>query len=342
LVVGGWWLVDSPQSRPTTNEIIGINLKRQGFQLPDWKEFESIKGIDIEQAIKQITDRRILESIPDWMDEAGVMGMGEEKWAAEIRALNVPAQMVLRVNTLKIGTIGLKKELAAVGWNTTEAKLTPDALVCDRRGNIFATEAFKKGFFEVQDAGSQCIAPYLDVEPGMRVIDACAGAGGKTLQLATLMQNKGKIIAMDTEEWKLDELKKRAKRNGIHIIETRLIDSTKVIKRLHDSADRLLLDVPCSGIGVLRRNPDSKWKLNPIFLTEVQQLQARILRDYSKMLRSGGKMVYATCSILPKENEEQVVKFLQENPQFSLEKEQKITPAQHGFDGFYMASLGQK
>jgi 16S rRNA (cytosine967-C5)-methyltransferase len=320
-------------------QLVGINLMRQGEVLPDWKEFANISALDAVQEIKDVTDRRILQSIPDWMDEVGVTSMGEDTWTQELVALNQPASMVLRVNTLKIGTIGLKKELAAVGWNTLETSLTPDALVSERRGNIFATEAFKKGYFEVQDAGSQCIAPYLDVEPGMRVIDACAGAGGKTLQLACLMQNKGKIIAMDTEEWKLEELKKRAKRNGIHIIETRLIDSTKTIKRLHDSADRLLLDVPCSGMGVLRRNPDSKWKLNPTFLTEVQQLQQRIIRDYSKMLRSDGKMVYATCSIIPNENENQVAHFLKENETFSLLKERKISPAQHGFDGFYMALL---
>jgi 16S rRNA (cytosine967-C5)-methyltransferase len=322
-------------------QLVGINLIRQGETLPEWNEFQPIKHLNIPEATAQITQQAIQQSIPDWMDQAGTQGLGAAAWATEIAALNIPALMILRANTLKIGADGLKKELAAAGWETTHTSLTPDALVSNRRGNIFATEAFKKGLFEVQDAGSQCIAPYLDVQPGMRVIDACAGAGGKTLQLACLMQNKGKIIAMDTEEWKLEELKKRAKRNGIHIIETKLIESTKTIKRLHDTADRILLDVPCSGIGVLRRNPDSKWKLNPQFLNEVQQLQQRIIRDYSKMLRTDGKMVYATCSILPTENENQITQFLKENPHFNLQKQQILRPSTHGFDGFYMAQLSK-
>ena len=140
----------------------------------------------------------------------------------------------------------------------------------EERQNIFTRQQFKDGLFEVQDAGSQLIAPFIQPLSGQRVIDACAGGGGKTLHLAALMQNKGRIIALDTEAWKLDELKKRARRAGASdIIETRVIDSSKVIKRLENSADRVLLDVPCSGLGVLRRNPDAKWKLSPEFIEEV-------------------------------------------------------------------------
>jgi 16S rRNA (cytosine967-C5)-methyltransferase len=192
---------------------------------------------------------------------------------------------------------------------------------------------------EVQDAGSQCIAPFLKASPGMRVIDACAGAGGKSLHLAALMENKGSIISMDTEAWKLEELRKRARRNGVHIIQARPIESSKTIKRLHGTADRLLLDVPCSGLGTLRRNPDAKWKLSLDFLDKVRTTQAEILRSYSKMLRPGGQMVYATCSILPSENERQVERFLSENPNFKLLEDRKILPSEHGFDGFYMARL---
>ena len=173
----------------------------------------------------------------------------------------------------------------------------------------------------------------------MRVVDACAGAGGKSLHLAALMKNKGTLISLDTEGWKLEELKKRARRNGVHIIETRAIESTKTIKRLHNSADRLLLDVPCSGIGVLRRNPDAKWKLAPEFLDNVRTIQAKILADYSKIIKIGGQLVYATCSILPSENELQVQKFLAENANFKFIAERKVSPAEDGFDGFYMARL---
>jgi 16S rRNA (cytosine967-C5)-methyltransferase len=216
----------------------------------------------------------------------------------------------------------------------------PDALILEERQNIFTRQQFKDGLFEVQDAGSQLIAPFLQVKPGMRVIDACAGGGGKTLHLAALMQNKGRIIAMDIESWKLDELKKRARRAGAsNNIETRLIDSSKVIKRLENSADRLLIDVPCSGLGVLRRNPDAKWKLSPEFIQEVKATQQSILNDYCDMLKTGGVMVYSTCSILPEENEDQVQMFLEHHKgQFELEAQRMILPSE-GFDGFFMARL---
>ncbi|MCY7409890.1 MAG: hypothetical protein LH473_06420, partial [Chitinophagales bacterium] len=169
-------------------------------------------------------------------------------------------------------------------------------------------------------------------------IDACAGGGGKTLHLAALMQNKGLIIAMDNVQWKLDELKHRARRGGATIIERRLIDSTKVIKRLHNTADCVLLDVPCSGIGVLRRNPDAKWKLNLEYIERVKKQQEEILNNYAAMVKGGGKLIYATCSILNAENEEQVKKFLSTHKEFSLEEEKRIFPSE-GFDGFYMARM---
>lgn len=173
----------------------------------------------------------------------------------------------------------------------------------------------------------------------MRVIDACAGAGGKSLHLAAIMQNKGKVLCLDIEDWKLTELRKRASRNKIKIIETRHIDTNKVIKRLQESCDRLLLDVPCSGLGVLRRNPDAKWKINAGLLEKMKSFQRDILKRYSTMLRPGGLMVYATCSILPSENSKQIAYFCDEHRHFQLEEEKIISPALSGFDGFYMARL---
>ena len=164
----------------------------------------------------------------------------------------------------------------------------------------------------MQDLGSQKIGPFLKIEPGQRVIDACAGAGGKSLHLACLMKNKGKIIALDIYDRKLDELRTRAKRNGVDIIETRLIENTKVIKRLEKAADRVLLDVPCSGLGVLRRNPDKKWKVNGADIDRLTELQWQILTGYSDMTKPGGYLVYATCSLLPSENERQVQRFMSE------------------------------
>jgi 16S rRNA (cytosine967-C5)-methyltransferase len=203
---------------------------------------------------------------------------------------------------------------------------------------------FKEGHFELQDASSQTIAPFLEVKPGMRVVDACAGAGGKALHLAALMENKGQIIAMDIYQNKLYELKRRAKRNGAHNIETRWIENSKAIKKLHGKIDRLLIDAPCSGLGVLKRNPDAKWKLQSEFLATIQKTQADILERYAKMVAPQGKMVYATCSILPSENQKQIKRFLETDigKTFELEAEDTLLPSKTGFDGFYRARLMRK
>lgn len=349
-----WWkllhaVLPEPKSKPDPAgfveadwiRLLGANLVLKGQHLPDWGEFRELTSAVIlknKNKLETEGERSILESIPDWMDEIARAEMGGQ-WDAEIHALNQVAPIVLRVNSLKVKKEEVQNMLNQRGWDAKPANLAPDALVLGQRGNVFVSPMFKNGFFEVQDAGSQCIAPFLRAEPGMRVIDACAGAGGKTLHLAALMKNKGSIISMDTDPRKLDELRRRARRNGVHIVQTRPIESSKTIKRLRESADRLLLDVPCSGLGTLRRNPDAKWKLSPEFIENVKVTQAKILREYSTMLRSGGLMVYATCSILPSENEEQVRCFLNENPGFRLLEERKISPASDGFDGFYMALL---
>ena len=153
------------------------------------------------------------------------------------------------------------------------------------------------------------------------------------------MKNKGKVLCLDTESWKLEELRKRAKRNRVDIIETRPILNNKTIKRLFQRCDRLLLDVPCSGLGVLRRNPDAKWKVDRAYIEKVKLLQKQILMQYSEMLKPGGKLVYATCSILPSENSKQIAYFCTEQAHFQLEEESFISPAESGFDGFYMARL---
>ena len=309
-------------------------------EFPDWEE---LKGVNRKKILERYeilkTTRKVRESIPDWMDEMGEKELGA-RWEKELEALNQEASVVLRVNTLKISRNGLQKQLAEEESIVTNApEEFPDALLLEERQNIFTRQQFKDGLFEVQDGGSQLIAPFLQVKPGMRVIDACAGAGGKTLHLAALMQNKGRIIALDTEEWKLEELKKRGRRAGVANIETRLIESSKTIKRLESSADRLLLDVPCSGLGVLKRNPDAKWKLSIEFIDRVKELQQHILTDYSTMLKSGGLMVYSTCSLFPSENENQVATFLEKQEgKFELIEQKSVFPSE-GFDGFYMALI---
>lgn len=284
--------------------------------------------------------RKVRESIPDWLDRLGEEELGDA-WDAELKAMNQPADVFIRVNTLLTSLPQLQKLLVEEGIETEQVAGVMDALRLKKRSNIFRTSAFQNGLFEVQDAGSQLISEFLDVQSGMRVIDACAGAGGKSLHIATQMKNKGKVISMDIEEWKLMELKKRAKRQQISSIETRLIEP-KTIKRLQNSADRLLLDVPCSGLGVLRRNPDTKWKMNEAFIEQIKETQAEIIQQYVSMLKPDGQLVYATCSILPSESEVQVQKFLEKNTDFQLIEEKRTSPAKDGFDGFYMAKLSRR
>ncbi len=315
----------------------------KGIELPDWKYFEDTPVRRIKGKFDECQKtRKIKESIPDWMDEIAVKELGEAVWTREIEAMNQKAEVILRVNTLKIDITTLQKFLKKEEIFTEKVRDNPTALRLTERKNVFLTEAFKRGYFEVQDASSQLVAPFLDVKPGMRVIDTCAGAGGKTLHLASIMENKGQIIALDIYGGKLAQLKKRAKRAGVHNIDTRVIENTKVIKKLKDSADAVLIDAPCSGIGVLRRNPDSKWKLQPEFLDNIKKTQLEILNSYSRMVKVGGKLVYATCSILPSENEKQVENFLNSNKNFNFIAEKKVSPSKSGFDGFYMAILERK
>jgi len=312
----------------------------KGYPLPDWPQLHGVPERRIKGKFDELQKIRVFkESIPDWMDELCIKELGEKHWTKEAEALNQQAEVILRTNTLKTNKEILQKKLAEEGIETVTIDGYNDALKLVERANVFRTECFKNGFFEVQDASSQLVAAYLDVKPGMRVIDTCAGAGGKTLHLSALMQNKGQIIATDIYESKLKKLKIRTRRAGAHNITTKVLDSTKVMKKMRGTADRVLIDAPCSGIGVLKRNPDSKWKLQPEFVEKIIKTQAEILENYSKLVKVGGKMVYATCSILPSENENQVKAFLKNNPNFTILKDHKVSPFKTGYDGFYMALL---
>ena len=313
-------------------------------ELPDWQEFDQIKVAELRKRNSMEKTPEVANSFPDWLHLLGKDEFGDQ-WTPLMNALNKPAEVFLRTNTLKTNRDELITELAKEeidGEKVESSDFTfPVCIRLKKRKNVFITAAFRKGLFEMQDAASQQVACLLQVEPGLRVVDACAGAGGKSLHLAALMKNKGKIISMDIHEWKLKELKTRAARGGVDIIETKLIEGSKTIKRLENSFDRVLLDVPCSGLGVLRRNPDTKWKLTITEIERLQNLQKEIISDYSKLCKPGGAMVYATCSILHRENEEQVKWFLAtpEGAKWKLETEIRVWPQRHGFDGFYGARL---
>lgn len=336
-----WYLVIGEieeQDAERYTKVVGIYLQNKEVEFPEWFTPEIPEGKTIESnKAKYSNDLRYTASIPDWLNELGQEELGAD-WQKEISALNQTADVVLRVNTLKIEKKKLILLLKKEGVEVEELPDFPDALVLKKRRDLSQLKTFKNGFFEVQDASSQLVAPYTQAKAGMTVIDACAGAGGKSLHLAAQMENKGKLYSMDIEEGKLIELDKRIKRAGCRII-TPLLIQEQEMGELKDRADVLLIDAPCSGLGVMRRKADTKWKLRLEKIEEYKKMQRQILDDYHLMLKSGGALVYVTCSILPSENEKQVEQFLAKNEgKYTLEEERKVLPSE-GFDGFYMARL---
>ncbi|MEM8593907.1 MAG: RsmB/NOP family class I SAM-dependent RNA methyltransferase [Pseudomonadota bacterium] len=297
-------------------------------------------GEQLVSRIQTLTDQPVLlDGCPDWLDQLGGEQLGE-RWVTERATMALAPTRFIRANTLKTSRDELREALQQESIETENVNDVPSALKVVSDSALFKSDAFQAGRFEQQDAGSQLVAHALDVQPKMRVVDACAGAGGKTLALAALMQSKGRLLALDTEDYKLDTLKQRAKRAAAHNVETRVITSSKVIKRLKESADRVLLDVPCSGSGVFRRNPDAKWQNDVLTqLPKLTALQGDILMRYSNMVKDGGVLMYATCSIFPIENEQQVSAFLATRSDFELLEEVSISPAETGFDGFYWATM---
>ncbi len=281
----------------------------------------------------------IQASVPDWLFEVGAREFGAD-WPGLLAALNQPADVFLRANSLHTTAGALKADLALQGIEAEEVPGLPDALRLKERRKLGNSTAFCNGLFEIQDAASQHVAPLLQVAPGQVVVDACCGAGGKTLHLAALMKNKGRLLALDVRDKPLHALAERAKRASISIIELGVLDKEQVHTDLFATADRVLLDTPCSGLGTLRRNADVKWKMTAKEVARLTRVQARILRDYSQFVKPGGKLVYATCSLLPDENERQVQAFLAEHgAAWTLEQELQLRPDREGFDGFYAARL---
>lgn len=247
------------------------------------------------------------------------------------------AEVFIRRNPLKVNQKKFESALAEEG---IEHKHVFDfCYQLLERKNVFQSKAFKQGYFEMQDGASQSVAPFMDLEPAMRVADTCAGAGGKTLHLAALMENKGKIVAMDIHLRRLEELKKRSRRAGAHNIEIKEIQGSKTFKRMKDSFDRVLIDAPCSGTGTYRRKPEAKIFFEKEELKRLHAIQAEILESHARLLKKGGKLTYATCSVLPSENQKQVEAFLQKHSDFKLEDEKSFFVAEQGFDGFYMAKM---
>ena len=327
-----------PENKQEWMKMIAIQWIIQEEFVPDWEEFDTLSDKDILERYRSINDRSIKQSIPDWLDEAGQKDHGQA-WDAIISKLNTEANLFIRCNTLKTDSDTLisilKKEgIDAVGTNLENClKVYP-------KKKLTHLKSYRSGFYEVQDLSSQMISIALEPENESLIIDTCAGAGGKTLHLAALMKNSGKIIATDIYQNKLETLQVRAKRASAENIITASMNEFFLQKYEHQ-ADQVLMDVPCSGIGTLRRSPHIKWRFDPEQMKKTLEIQAELLKNYSKLCKKGGFLNYSTCSIMSVENENQIANFLNSVDGESFEKvtERLIVPNEMDADGFYFAKL---
>jgi 16S rRNA (cytosine967-C5)-methyltransferase len=261
-------------------------------------------------------------SLPLWLIERLIAIYGEEATRALTSASRQPPPVTLRVNTLKApDREALRARLCSEeDIHPEPCSLSPLALTLAPHTRVMFSNAFREGWFEIQDEGSQLLGLLCGVKPGDKVVDACAGAGGKTLLLAAQMQNKGTLWALDAYAHRLEELKPRARRAGVHNTHIEAIegqDGKHRLDRLRGQADVVLIDAPCSGTGSLRRNPDGADRLTPERLASLAKLQGEILDQYAQLVRPGGRLVYATCSVLPDENQQVVAAFLARTPYFT-------------------------
>lgn len=292
---------------------------------------------------KYLRIRKIRESITDWMDETGVKQLGESTWEGIVHFMNTDPVVFIHVNTARVSVNELYDQLQTEDISAEILDDVPGAIQLKEYRNVFSMQAFQEGLFEVQDRSSQEVGLFCNVRPGQIVIDACAGAGGKTLHMASAMKNSGKIYAMDTVDSKLKTLRERCTRAKVDIVETKHINSPDDLKVFSSKADVLLLDVPCSGTGVLRRNPDAKWRIDEVDLQRLHNLQKSILKDYAAMVKQGGTLVYSTCSVFPSEGEDQAAWFTTTfADQWMLEEEKRVGCDEHLGDGFYMARWKRK
>jgi 16S rRNA (cytosine967-C5)-methyltransferase len=292
--------------------------------------------------------------MPDWL----LPLLSPRLDTAELMALLEPAPLDLRINLLKATREEAAAALAAEGLEATPTPFSPWGLRIEGRRQVTTGPAFRAGLIEIQDEGSQLVAALTGARPGLRIADLCAGAGGKTLALAMMMQNRGQLVACDVSAARLDAAVRRLRRAGVHNVERHPIESgDKWSKRRAGTFDRVLVDAPCTGTGTWRRNPDARLRLTEADLAELLPKQAAILDQAATLVRIAGRLVYATCSLLSEENEDQVTAFLTRHPGFALVPLARaweggappnpgdflsLTPARHGTDGFFAAVIERR
>jgi 16S rRNA (cytosine967-C5)-methyltransferase len=361
-----WWLAD----KQTPRLLVGASLLLDGGGMVDVEttftggSFGPAPLAPSEQlALRRLQGRTLNHAsmpdavrleMPDWLLPLLSTRFG----AAELTALLEPAPLDLRVNLLKATREEAAAALAAEGLEATPTPFSPWGLRIEGRRQVTTGPAFRAGLIEIQDEGSQLVAALTGARPGLRVADLCAGAGGKTLALAMMMQNSGQIVACDVSAARLDAAVRRLRRAGVHNVERHLIEAgDKWAKRRAGTFDRVLVDAPCTGTGTWRRNPDARLRLTEADLAELLPKQAAILDQAATLVRIAGRLVYATCSLLSEENEDQVTAFLTRHPGFALVPLARawegggppnpgdflsLTPARHGTDGFFAAVIERR
>jgi 16S rRNA (cytosine967-C5)-methyltransferase len=376
----GWWLAragaeDTPRTRVLADRILAGEPADAVLERFSGGRFAPGAADDAERRLARALDRRTLEhpempdavrlEAPEWAADALAAALGD-RFAREMAAMLEPAPLDLRVNPLKATREEALAELAGEGIRARPGRLSPWAIRVEGRPAVAQTAAFREGRVEIQDEGSQLVALILGARPGDRVVDFCAGAGGKTLAVAAGMANRGRVVAADVLDRRLERAGVRFRRAGVHNVETRPLSSERDpwVKRHKGGFDRVLVDAPCTGTGTWRRNPDARWaRLGP-GLEDLVRLQGEILDSACRLVRPGGRLVYATCSLLPAENADRVDAFLAARPDFArvpLDRawaealgplgagpppgpgpDLALLPGRDGTDGFYAAVLERR
>jgi 16S rRNA (cytosine967-C5)-methyltransferase len=315
------------------------------YALPKLTDFEKrfLNSLDKKKDFPE----NVSLNYPEWMEPFLKGSFSADELPNEMSALNEKASVDIRANSLKSSKEEVKKTLVDLGFQVEDCRYAVNGLRISKGRIGRNCDAISQGLAEIQDEGSQLVAEACGASPGDTVADYCAGAGGKTLAIAAAMQNKGRIFALDKYEERLENAKIRFRRAGVCNAFCQPITG-KWIKRHLECADVVLVDAPCSGTGTWRRNPDMRAKFAPEDLQELLAVQAEILESAHRLVKKGGRLVYATCSILKEENEDQIAKFLDNHPDFSSKEVKlqnysgdylKLTPFKHGTDGFFAAIL---